>query len=226
MSNIPLLKVLDDTILCIDTYQMFRNYFQEISSNTTPHALHIAEIDDLLNDGYNESLSAVLDSVMIEKEIRVQNAATTSLERLPYENRYIKALNSKHDANETHNTVDSKHDANKTHNTVDSSLQNYKIQDNQKTPTSQITKQQDIIDRPFKKNNYRRKLKFGSEKTSPINFKLPSIYKHMFNSSIEDAHSAEADCLAMLRCVTQITDYFLAWSGDNASPLVRYERAQ
>lgn len=192
---------------------MFKDYFRGISSDTVSHVLHAREIDNLLDDGYNESLSAVLDSVMMNKKTVVQNIATSSLQRFPYEDTYAKILDNKHDANEKNNAVDS-------------SLQNYKSQHNQKTPTNQITKQQDIVNRLSKKNNHRRRLEFRCERMSPVNFKLASIYEHMFNSNFEDAHSAEADCLAMLRCVTQIVDYFLTWSSNNASPLALCKKTQ
>ncbi|XP_032672692.1 exonuclease DPD1, chloroplastic/mitochondrial [Odontomachus brunneus] len=210
-------EVIDNRILCIDTCKMFKDFFKGVPSDTmsyssTVNALHAKEIDNLLDDEYNESLSAVLDSVMMMSKKTVgQNIATTSLQKFSCEDKNTKVPDSKYNVNE---------------NAVDSSLQNYKSQNNQKTPTSQIMKQQDTVNRPFKQNNYRRKLEFGCETKSPVNFKLASIYEHMFGSNFEDAHSAEADCSAMLRCVIQINDYFLTWSDNNASPLAFCKKIQ
>lgn len=179
---------------------MFKDYFKEGISNSTK------EIDNLLNDGYNECLSAVLDSVM-EENCMVQNAAT-SFQRFPCEDNCV---NNKHDTSEKHNAIVNN--------------QNYEKQNSQ-TPKSQITKQHDTVDRPSKKNNHRRRLEFGRERTSPVNLKLASIYEYMFNSNFDNAHSAEADCLAMLHCVIQVADYFLRWSDNNASPLAVCNRTR
>lgn len=186
---------------------MFKDYFKEISNHMVSHALHTREIENLLDDGYNESLSAVLDSV--EKKTV---ATTSSLKTSPHEDIHTKTLDNEY--------------ANKKYNTICSSLENYKKQDSQKTPTNQMIKQQESMDRPFKKSSHRRKLEFGCRRMSPVNFKLASIYEYMFDSNFEDAHSAEADCLTMLRCVTQIVNFFLTWSDNNASPLALCKRTK
>ncbi|XP_014482030.1 PREDICTED: uncharacterized protein LOC106748223 isoform X2 [Dinoponera quadriceps] len=212
-------KTLDDAVLCIDTYKMFRDYFNGISNNNIPHkctlncTLNAAEIEALFDDGYNELLFAVLDSVMMEKKTVVQNeASTSSLQRYPHD---IDIL------------IDALHDDTcEERNAVGDGLENREKRENDhRTPTRQKAKRQNAADKPSKKNGHRRRLDFNCKGTSPVNLKLCSIYEHMFESNF-DSHSAEADCIAMLRCVTQVADYFLRWSDENAFPLVRCDRAQ
>lgn len=172
-------------------------------------------MENLLNDEFNESLSAALDIVMAEEKGNdIQNVATTSaVQMLLYQNKYTKVIDSE--------SIDSKHNSSGTHGNIDNrTLKCKREETDEKTPANKIIKLQNICapKQPSKKNNnIRRKLNFNDR---PINLKLRAIYEYMFESTFTHQHSAEADCLAMIRCVSQIADFFLKWSDDHAFPLV------
>ncbi|XP_025262553.1 uncharacterized protein LOC105253675 isoform X1 [Camponotus floridanus] len=192
-------KVLDDKILCIDTWKMFKDFFEKKDSEPKM-------IQNLLNDEYNDSLSMLdMNIGIIGQEA---TATSTSLMTSTYDG-YIKTIsNKKYDTNEVYNgNID-----------IESS-KNFRQKDNEKTPENQIIRHEiGHIERPFKKNYPRKRLDFGCEER-PVNLKLSTIYKYMFGSNVPQEHSAEADCLAMIRCVTNIVDFFLEWSGNHAIPL-------
>ncbi|XP_025262519.1 uncharacterized protein LOC105249217 isoform X1 [Camponotus floridanus] len=191
-------KVLDDKILCIDTWNMFKDLFEKKDSEPKM-------IQNLLNDEYNNSLS------MLDMDIRIigqeATATSTSLMTSAHDG-YIKTIsNKKYDINEVYNgNID-----------IESS-KNFRQKDNEKTPENQIIRQHEIaVKRPFKNYYPRKRLDFGCEER-PVNLQLNTIYKCMFGSNIPQEHSAEAGCLAMIRCVTNIVDFFLEWSDNHAIP--------
>ncbi|KAM0724448.1 Three prime repair exonuclease 2 [Formica fusca] len=195
-------KVFDDKILCIDTWKMFQDFFKKKD-------LEPKTVQDLLDDEYNDSLSMLdIDVVMMEQKTKI-NAMPISQATPPY-NGYIKVIN------------DKKYDTNKEYNNdIDvESPEDFRQKANEKTPENQVMRQHEtvLVERPFKKNNPRKKLDFGCER--PVSLKLGAIYEYMFGSNFPHEHSAEADCLAMIRCVTNIVDFFLEWSDNNATPLV------
>lgn len=198
--SFSLLKVLDDKILCIDTWKMFKDFFEKKDSEPKM-------IQNLLNDEYNDSLSMLdMDIGIIGQEA----TATSSSPMTSAYDGYIKTIsNKKYDTNEVYDgNID-----------IESS-KNFRQKNNEKTPENQIIRQHEIahVERPFKKNYPRKRLDFGCEER-PVNLKLSTIYKYMFGSNIPQEHSAEADCLAMIRCVTNIVDFFLEWSNNHATPL-------
>ncbi|KYN06493.1 PREDICTED: uncharacterized protein LOC108782965 [Cyphomyrmex costatus] len=190
-------KRFSNEILCIDTWKMFNDYFYK-RRNVEPTV-----IQDLLNDEYNDSLSTLNMDVVREEESKI--IATSSAQTMfPCDDKYTKVINKKVD---------------NYNNDIEIQSSKYPIQKaNEKTPEAQMTKPKNIfMQRPFKKNNLKKRLNFNCEE--PINLKLPTIYEHMFGSHFEDHHSAEADCLAMIRCVNNIADFFLGWSKNHATPL-------
>lgn len=54
----------------------------------------------------------------------------------------------------------------------------------------------------------------------PKNFKLGTIHDHLLNIPPEKVHTAQGDCINMLRCVNYLGEYFLKWCGHNAKPLI------
>ncbi|KAL6442148.1 hypothetical protein ACFW04_002445 [Cataglyphis niger] len=195
-------KIYDDKILCIDTWKMFQDFFKkkDLESKT---------VQDLLDDEFNDSLSMLdIDAVIMEQEAKINTSISQTTSPCD-----IKVINNK------------KYDINKEYNDdidVESS-KNFRQKDNEKTPENQIMRQHEagFVERPFKKNNPRKKLDFGWER--PVSLKLGAIYEYMFGSNFAE-HSAEADCLAMIRCVTNIVDFFLEWSDNHAIPLVCCKR--
>lgn len=68
--------------------------------------------------------------------------------------------------------------------------------------------------------NAKKRLPFT--KGGPKNFKLGTVYEHLVGRELLNAHSAETDCLAMLTCAMKMSDSFVSWADNNASPLVQY----
>lgn len=193
------LKILNKEILSIDTWKMFQDFFKK-------RDLDPKMVQDLLNDEYDDLLSVVdIDVVMTDKEPKIVATTSTAETMLLCEDKYTKVINDKKLEEYSNN--------------VHARLSKNPIQEaNEKTPKNQIMKSEDVFaQRPFKKNNPKKRLNFGCSK--PINLKLDAIYEYMFGSNFSH-HSAEADCLAMIRCVINIADFFLDWSENHATPLI------
>ncbi|XP_028046087.1 uncharacterized protein LOC105833606 isoform X2 [Monomorium pharaonis] len=194
-------KILNNEILCIDTLKMFQNFFMK-------RELEPKVIQDLLNDEYNDSLSTLDIDVNMDietlEESSIVATMSTAQTAFPWDNKYNVMVNGK--VKEYKNHVD----AQSSRNPIQTA--------NEKTPKNQIMKLENVFpQRPSKKNNPKKKLKFECEK--PISLKLPDIYGYMFNSDFSH-HSAEADCLAMIRCAINIAHFFLDWSDNHARPLI------
>ncbi|KYN43597.1 Three prime repair exonuclease 2 [Trachymyrmex septentrionalis] len=191
-------KILSDEILCIDTWKMFEDFYKKRNLERTI-------FQDLLNDEFNDALSTMDMDVVTEEESKI--IATTSTVRimLPCDDKYIKAVNTKVD--NCNNDVD-----------VQSS-KNPMQEANETTPKAQKTKPENVfMQRPVKKNNLKKRLNFEFER--PSSLKLIAIHEHIVGKHFEDHHTAEADCLAIIRCVSNITDFFLNWSNNHAIPLI------
>lgn len=192
------LQILNNEILCIDTWKMFQDFF-------TKKDLEPKAVQDLLNDDYNDLLAVLdMDVVMTEEEPKLI-VTSTAQTMLFCDDKYTEVINDKK-LEEYGNNVYAR------------SSKNPIQEANEKTPKNQIMKLENTLaPRPFKKNNPKKRLDFGCNK--PISLKLNAIYEYMFGSDFLH-HSAEADCLAMIRCVINIADFFLDWSGNHAIPLI------
>lgn len=91
---------------------------------------------------------------------------------------------------------------------------------NEKTPDSQIMREKLEIKEKFV--NARKKLKYGEQK--PKNFKLLTLYMHLTGREAENLHSAEGDCISMLRCVNQLGSHFVEWADYNAVSLNLFKK--
>ncbi|XP_011878532.1 PREDICTED: uncharacterized protein LOC105567893 [Vollenhovia emeryi] len=192
-------KILDNEILCIDTWRMFQDFFINCKRDLEPKA-----VQNLLSDEYNDSLLDV-DMAVAEKEPQIIATTSTAQTMLPCD-KYAKVIN--------YETVE------EYSNGVDVQSSKNPIQEvNEKTPKNQIMMLENISpQRPFKKIFPKKRLNFEREK--PVSLKLGDIYEHMFGSNFSYNHSAEADCLAMIRCIMNISDFFLEWSQNHAIPLI------
>lgn len=178
---------------------MFQDFFKKKDSESKM-------VQDLLDDEYNDSLSTL--NMDVEQEAKID----PTLQATSFFDGYIKVISNKYDKNTQYNddinveSVDSPND--------------FRQKAIEKTPESQIMRQHKnvLVERPSKKNISRKRLDFGCER--PVSLKLCAIYEYMFGSNFSHEHSAEADCLAMIRCVTNIIDFFLEWSDNRATPLV------
>lgn len=156
------------------------------------------EVSILLNDGYDKILSDALDSIINTND---HNRNDTFLK---IEKSIISHSNSISNTPQT----------------------NYckKMQElNEKTPKNQIIKIQHS-DKNFqdrkRSTNAKRKLDFTNSR--PVNFKLTNVCKHIFGTEPESTHSAEGDCLTMIRCATQLGNFFVDWADSNAIPLINH----
>lgn len=206
--SIYLLKILEDKILCIDTLRMFQDFFikRDLDLSRSRDSIMSQKI---LNDEFNESLS-LLDIEMAKDVTSVETESRVPSTSIPHDHAYSKTTIVKQN----------KCYRNERNSVVDVRSKNRKRENGERTPEDQVIREDDIImvGRPQKINIPRKRLDFGYEK--PENLKLEAIYRSMFRSSLESHHSAEADCLAMLRCVTKIADFFLEWSDNHACPLI------
>jgi len=177
---------------------MFQDFYKKRN-------LELELIQSLLNDEYNDLLS-VLDMNVITEEIKDVSTANT-----------LQTLHTVNNKTCSKNINSEKHNIKEKYDDIkERSLPKV----NERTPKSQIIRQQNVFaHRPFKKNNPRKRLDFGSRE-KPVSLKLSTIYKHMFDSNLPHEHSAEADCLAMIRCIINIADFFLKWSDNHATPLI------
>ncbi|EZA49510.1 hypothetical protein DMN91_004423 [Ooceraea biroi] len=205
-------KVLNNEILCIDTWKMFQDFFKKEN-------LESRVIQDLLNDEYNDVLS-VLNVDVITKEIKdvttsesCHENVVTSQSTVTLYNGSSKIINKgKYDTKGKYGD-----------STAERSMKHAKQRANERTPESQIIRTHNVfVDRPLK-SNPRKRLDFESAE-KPASLKLSAIYEHMFSSNLPNQHSAEADCLAMIRCVNNIADFFLSWSDNHAIPLSRCKK--
>ncbi|XP_076635757.1 uncharacterized protein LOC143348910 [Colletes latitarsis] len=117
-----------------------------------------------------------------------------------------------------------KNESNNVLNTPKSSCYKKIKEINEKTPESQIVKinYSNKISQNRKESITRRKLDFTNSR--PSNFKLSTVCKHILGSAPENAHSAEADCLTMIRCAIQLGNFFVEWADCNAVPMINYSK--
>lgn len=174
---------------------MFQDFFKK--RNLKP-------VQNLLNDEFNNSLSTLNMDVSEEEPKMIPTTSTAQTIR---------------SCNDPHITVINKK-VKKYSNDVDVHLSKNPMQDaNLQTPKNQIIKLENVFtQRPFKKGNPKKRLNFECE--GPSSYKLCAIYECMFGTNFTHNHSAEADCLAMLRCAINIDNFFLDWSKNRATPLV------
>lgn len=183
---------------------MFQDYFKKRDSEAKL-------VQDCLTDEYNDSLSMLdIDRITMEQKAKI-TATTSTLQTTSHYDECIKVTNNQEYA------LKEMHEKYKNDLDVEMS-NNFRQKANEKTPETQIMRQYEgvIVERPFKKNP-KKKLDFGRER--PISLRLIDIYEYMFGSNFSHEHSAEADCLAMIRCVTNIVDFFLEWSENHAVPI-------
>lgn len=186
---------------------MFQDFFKK-------RELEPKVVQELLNDEYNDSLS-MLDmdvdvdvGVVTVEEPRIVATTSTAQTVFPWNDKYTKVINRKIEEYSNHIDVQSSKNP---------------IQEaNEKTPKNQIKLEDVFPQRPFKKSNPKKRLNFKCEK--PISLKLRDIYEYMFDSNFSHNHSAEADCLATIRCVINIANFFLDWSNNHATPLNCYKK--
>ncbi|OAD52727.1 Three prime repair exonuclease 2 [Eufriesea mexicana] len=201
-------KVFSEDILSIDMLYLIKDFFLHKQDpiedvNTTESSissLSSTEVSILLNDGYDEILSDALDSIM-NKNLDDSN---------------------KNSLSSRNNEKATSHSDNVLHTPQSNSYKMMEI--NEKTPEDKIIKLQHC-DKNFqkkKRNIVRRKLDFTN--SQPTNFKLTSVCRHIFGTVSENAHTAEGDCLTMIRCATQLGKFFVEWADNEAVPLINHIR--
>ncbi|XP_078033013.1 three-prime repair exonuclease 1 [Augochlora pura] len=92
---------------------------------------------------------------------------------------------------------------------------------NERTPEACPIKQSNIKPR---NRNLKAKKKLNFENSKPSNYKLITVYNHFFGTDPPNAHSAEGDCISMIKCATQIKHFFSEWADLNAVPMTNYKK--
>ncbi|XP_014241279.1 three-prime repair exonuclease 1 [Cimex lectularius] len=67
----------------------------------------------------------------------------------------------------------------------------------------------------------RRRLDFDKKSPRPCkpSYRLQAVYQHLFGKPPENSHTAEGDCLALLKCIAAIGTPFHDWVLSNHKPL-------
>ncbi|KZC12749.1 PREDICTED: uncharacterized protein LOC107190834 [Dufourea novaeangliae] len=201
-------KVVSEDILSIDMLNLIKDFFsikgnplkqENVTQVNASNRLNTEDINTLLDDGCDKILSDALDNV-------IRNSFNSNNENKIFGNEDRK----------------SKFYSNSVPNIPQTSCYK-KIQEiNEKTPENQIIKFQNS-NAKFKnrKNITKRRLNFTSNQ--PSNFKLSSVYKHIIGTDIDNAHSAEGDCLSMIRCAIELGNFFNEWADSYAVPLMNHK---
>lgn len=194
-------QTLGENILSIDMLYLVKEFFSLKKTS-------IPDYDSLLNDGCDEILSNALDKTM---------------------KWYVLSINENNSCNnvnctgETKETVPIFNDASKSTSSESSDV---KIMQaiNEKTPESQILRSLNPNNRikDCKAVNVKRNLNFCY--STPSNFKLSTVFKHICGAEPENAHTAESDCLSMIQCAVRIED-FVQRADSIAVPLINFSKA-
>lgn len=222
---ISLLKVFNECILSIDMLHLVKDFFinkndpteELININLASSSSNIKDVSILLDDDEDEVLSQALDS------FNVSGLNTLTSDESEVEESPKKAKLGKNTVDLRHSTKDCGSSMIDTpHTSCYEKIQ--KI--NEKTPEGQKYKKgkRNKSLQNIQKNSTKKNLDFT--KSRPDNFKLPTIYKYIFCESPKNIHSAEGDCLTMIRCAVKMGNYFVQWADRNACSLNHSHKQQ
>lgn len=194
-------QTLSEDILTIDTLHMFQQYYKGCQN----------EIQELLNDGCDDVLLEALDAVDNDLEQcnivdhnNVVQRNTADLNNLEEEvSKSVILSNCKPSTSQS-----------------DYATMMQRI--NEKTPESRIIKSK--YSNSKYASNARRSLDFGKQRQSSFKCSLGNIHKHLFQADPIQAHTAEGDCLILMRCVSEISDFAQNWIKENAVPLIKHAK--
>ncbi|XP_076385770.1 uncharacterized protein LOC100883143 isoform X2 [Megachile rotundata] len=193
-------KNFSEDIFSIDMLELVRNYFSTNNKSVTrntPSMSNTEDVSSLLNDGCDEMLCEAADSI---------TSSTTD------DHNEIKQVDEENNSCSSSGLNTPKHSYYK------------KMQEmNEKTPENQIFKLRDANINLYngKICSARRRLPFTHKLD---NYKLSTVAKHILGTDPENAHTAEGDCITMLRCAVKLGDDFVEWAEKRMTPFVRYER--
>lgn len=181
-----------------DYFSVNTNLIEKSDVQNTPSVSNTEGASSLLNDGCDKILCDALDSVM-------------------------SSITDKHNENNQEKNQSNPCSSNGL-NTPKTSCYKKMQEMNEKTPENQIIKMQDTNKSLHnrKGSTTRRKLHFKNNQ--PENYKLQTVCKHILGTDPVNAHTAEGDCLAMIRCAIQLGSYFVEWADYKAIPFIKYER--
>ena len=175
-------------ILAIDSIDVFRNYFSEKRLLKRRKLEEEQEKNDML-EKYDSFL----------KEDSWDDAFSAALDKI-----------------ETCTSFDEGIELDKTEGNKGTFSQMQSI--NEKTPESQIIKQEKII------NAEPSQIFKPQLLEKPKNFRLTNISKHILSSPPVNEHYAEDDCITLLRCANVIGEDFIEFADKHSVPLVSYHK--
>ncbi|XP_031826503.1 uncharacterized protein LOC116424349 isoform X2 [Nomia melanderi] len=197
-------KYFSESILSVDMLHLVKDFFSmkkdSINQQNVAQGDKLTtcntDINIMLNDGYDQILSDVLDDIMSRSfEKKNQTSIFKNEENKSYPNNVL--------------------------STPQTSCYK-KIQEiNEKTPENQIIKHSNT-NLKQRKAYAPRRLNFAD--TQPSNFKLTSIYKHIVGMDPVNAHNAEGDCISMIHCAVKLGNFFVDWADCNAVPMVNHKK--
>ncbi|XP_015586072.1 uncharacterized protein LOC107263408 [Cephus cinctus] len=223
-------KAMPIEVLCVDSLEAFKDILCTTDSDSENNddskkgqAAANLSVDyfSLLEDGMDDTLCKAVDRIL---ESSIVNDELNTCKQYYYS----KSLNDVRVQNNFGNDVTYCQSENTLLSGTNDDLRCTLKQKNEKTPPKQIISLRKIragaIPAPHKKMIEPRVLSYPPEDTKirPKNFKLPTIYEFLLGSKLENAHMAETDCNAMLKCVNILGDKFVKWADSNAVPLNIY----
>ncbi|KAJ8665161.1 hypothetical protein QAD02_006823 [Eretmocerus hayati] len=207
-------KSFPDRVLCVDSWHAFREFYNKLPTQQPPTPIvqegidevdeeELMRLDSDLSKKWNNSLCDMMDNferVGTEQQNGVDVLDAISLSK-------------------NQNNASSGATSSKPSSTSSMQIVNERTPENQIVPNSRSVVR---INPRASLNNARRSLNFND--TPPRNFKLGTIYMHMIGREAENAHTAEGDCISMLRCVCQIGPNFAEWADQNAISMNHFKR--
>ncbi|XP_076299189.1 uncharacterized protein LOC143218090 isoform X1 [Lasioglossum baleicum] len=199
-------KDVSEDILCIDMLCLIQNFFSNRGSQNKKSVIQAntcmsynnEDMGIMLDDGWNEILSAVVDNTKYDCS-----------------NNHDETLIHLNEGNENCSNDISIFDSPRT------SYYEKMQRTNEKTPHGQVIKHSGI---KLNIKDHKTKRRLGFVNNKPNNFKLTTVYKHICGTDPINAHNAETDCLFMIECAVQIERFFLEWADLNAVPMISYKK--
>ncbi|KAL7288452.1 hypothetical protein TKK_0017534 [Trichogramma kaykai] len=215
--NIP------DSILCVDSFDAFKEFFTDAPNLPDPPMVPQGydEVDEeemermnhsnnSIDDNWDGALCMAMDAYELNSPGNMEITRRETCSNNSDGKDVLDAITNKSSEANTSNSTPAK-----------SNTSNNMQELNETTPSNQmIRSSMNSALTPCKKlNNARRVLNYGN--TKPKNFKLCSLHKYMTGQEAENQHSAEGDCISMLRCMCQMGIYFAEWA-DSAAISMNY----
>lgn len=203
--------------MCVDSLDAFKEFFSDIesvpqTSKVIPEGRDEVDEEELQRQKSNSSLEDDWDNALF--------TVLDDYEKVQTKQNFVKRLSSD-GGTDVLDAVTNKGQENSDKPMLSPGLiqlATEKTPENQiiRGPASSSTSPKIIL------SGVRKRLNFSE--TKPQSFKLASVHKHFIGCEPGNQHSAEDDCLSVLRCVCQIGLHFAEWADQNAVSLNLFKK--